>query len=122
MIINREGTKKILKLSILSIIVLFVIIYAIFNSHDFISGPKIIIESPENGSTINSSIVEIKGKALRIQNISLNNRPILIDQEGNFIETLLLSSGYNAFLFTAQDRFNRQTEYKLELLYKNSVQ
>lgn len=82
-------------------------------------GPEIIIFEPRNGSTIATSTVLIRGQALRIQDISLNNRPILIDEQGNFSETLLLFPGYNVSLISAQDKFDRTIEYKLELVYQD---
>ncbi len=115
---NREGTKKILKISIVSIVILVLISYALFASHSLISGPEIIVTEPVSGSTVNISSVIVKGIVLRIQDIKLNGRPILIDKEGNFSETLLLSPGYNVFLLSAEDKFNRTIEYKLELVYQ----
>ncbi len=117
--INREGTKKLLRILSISCIIFIVIGYALFASHSFISGPEIIISEPISGSTISTSSVMVKGMALRIQDITLNGRPILIDKEGNFNETLLLHPGYNTSLFSAKDKFNRTTEYKLDLVYKN---
>ncbi|MEI7564042.1 MAG: hypothetical protein WCJ39_10905, partial [bacterium] len=105
--INRDGTKKIIKISSIILIVLIIVGYALFESHSLIKGPEIIIIDPVPGSLISTSSVTIIGKALRIQDISLNGRPILIDQEGNFSETLLLSPGYNISLFYAKDKFNR---------------
>jgi hypothetical protein len=116
--INREGTKKLLRISIILIVVLMVIGYSIFTSHSLVSGPKITVYEPLSGSTVNTSSVIIKGVVFRIQDIKLNGRPILIDKEGNFSETTLLAPGYNAFLLSAEDKFNRTTEYKLELVYQ----
>lgn len=116
--INRDGTKKIFKIGIISIIALLVLGYALFTSHSLIAGPEIIVSEPISGSTIATSSVIVKGIVLRIQDITLNGRPILIDKQGNFSETLLLAEGYNAFQLFAKDKFNRTTEYKLELVYQ----
>lgn len=115
--INRDTIKRIIKLSITIIIITVVIGYSIFESKDFIKGPKIEIFEPINGSSISTSTVIVKGKATRIKDLYINNRPVLIDREGNFSEYLLLLPGYNASTLSAQDRFKRTTEYKLELVY-----
>ena len=117
--INREGTKKILKITGVALVVLVVAGYALFASNNFISGPEIIISEPATGSVISTSTVVIKGTALRIQEITLNGRPIFVDEGGNFSETVLLAKGYNVSLLSAKDKFNRTTEYKLELVYKD---
>ena len=116
--INREGTKKLLRISIIVAVFLVLFGYTLFTSHSLISGPEIIVSEPMSGSSISTSSVVIKGRALHIQDISLDGRPLIIDKEGNFSETILLASGYNANLISAKDKFNRTTEYKLEFVYQ----
>lgn len=117
--INRDGTQKILKVALFAIIVVIVIIYSFFSFRDYIEGPKIIINEPLNGSTFSTSTVTIKGQVLRIQDVTLNNKPILIDTAGNFSEVLMLLPGYNVSLISAKDKFNRTIEYKLEFVYQD---
>lgn len=86
--------------------------------HDFILGPDIIILSPKNGSTIDSSKTEIIGITKRIKEITINGRPITIDEQGNWKEIDILEPGYNVFEIIAKDKFGRQKQYRLELTYK----
>ncbi len=116
--INREGTKKIIKISIIFLFSIIILGYAFFTSYNFLAGPKISIYEPLQNSVINSQSVIIKGTATRIKDINMNGKPVIVDKDGNFEEILLLSPGYNSTLFSAKDRFNRTTEYKLELVYK----
>lgn len=120
--INRDGVKKILKLTFFILIIVIVIGYSFFSFRDYISGPKIIITYPENGSTMSTTTVEIKGQALHIRDITINNKPLIIDKLGNFVYTLLLFPGYNSASISAKDKFNRITEYKLELVYKKPTE
>jgi capsule polysaccharide export protein KpsE/RkpR len=115
---ERQHTKRILKISLVSLVLVIVIGYTIFASHNFILGPRIILEEPQNGSTLTNSSVVIKGVAQRSQDITLNGRSILIDDQGNFKETTLLAEGYNAITLSATDKFGRKKEYRLELIYK----
>ncbi len=115
--INRESTKRLIKVSLISIISIVIVAYTAFESYDFIIGPQITISQPENGISIATSSVVVQGKADRIKNLYINNRPVLIDTEGNFNETILLAPGYNITLLSAQDRFERTIEHKLELVY-----
>lgn len=116
---NRDGIKKILKIGLFLIFISIVIVYSFFSFRDYISGPQIIIHEPINGSNISTSTVSLKGQALHIQNLTINNRPMVIDTEGNFEETLLLSPGYNVSVISANDKFKRTIEYKLELVYED---
>jgi hypothetical protein len=115
---NRYGVKKILSIFAFSLVIVIILGYIYFAFRDYIKGPYIEIYEPINGYTTSSSTIKISGKALRIKDIMLNGRPLLIDTEGNFNEILLLSPGYNVSLMNATDKFNRTIEYKLELVYK----
>ena len=102
-------------------IVFFVIIilgYISFQAKDIVIGPIIEIHSPENGSSVKESAIEIKGKVKNISHISMNGNQIFTDDNGIFSEKLLLSYGYNIITIKAQDRFDREIEEKLELIYK----
>lgn len=110
---------KIIKYSIIITVVCVVIGYTYFAFRDYIYGPSIVVFEPANGSTVSTSTVIIKGQGVRIQDITLNGRPLFIDDSGNFTETILLFPGYNVSLIQASDKFNRTTEYKLELVYKD---
>ena len=116
--INRNGIKKILKAGIISIIILIVLGYAYFAFHNFVNGPEIIVIEPKSGISTTTSSIKIIGKALRVQNITLNGRPIIIDDKGNFDENIILAPGYNVSLLSAHDKFGRTTEYKIDLVYK----
>lgn len=122
----RIAMKKILNknlrtyLKIAGIIFLAVAIfgYALFQARNIVLGPVIEIHSPENGASLEESLVEIKGKVKNISYISMNGYQIFTDDKGVFKEKLLLSYGYNIITIKARDRFNREVEKKLELIYK----
>lgn len=106
-------------LKIISIVAFSILIvgYFIFNFRIFIAGPDIIITSPQNGQVTDKELVEIIGKASNVNFISINDRPIFVDGEGNFKEFLLLSSGYNIIVIKAQDKFERKISKNLEIIY-----
>ncbi len=116
--ITRQDTKKIVRLCIFLISIFTIIGYAIFTSHDFISGPYLEILEPTNGSTLTTPRVTVRGLVKRIQDITLNDRPITIDEKGKFNEIELLAPGYNIFSIKVKDKFGRSEEYRLELIYK----
>ena len=98
--------------------VLFVLAYAFFEARNIVLGPQILIATPPGGTTVTSQLVEITGNTKNIQDITLEGRDIYIDEEGVFTERLLLSPGYNIFIFEAKDKFDRHTKKTLELIYK----
>jgi hypothetical protein len=113
---NRDA-KFYFRVTMVVIFALFIGWYSYFQSRKLIGGPQIVIESPQNGATVKESLVEIKGKASNIKDISLNDRPIFIDEQGNFDEKLLVPPGYTIMSMKADDRFGRKTSQTLELYY-----
>jgi len=115
---DRHGTRKFLKIIIISIILLCLFGYTAYEIQRVVFGPKIEILSPKNGSLASSSLVEVSGIAKNINEISLDDRKIFIDEQGNFKEELLLSYGYNTITIKASDKFGRSTEKIIEVIYK----
>lgn len=115
---ERRTTKFILKWITIGVAVIVIITYSFFASRDLLMGPQINIISPENGSVVTEPLVVIHGTTKNINSISLNDRPIFIDQEGRFGEQLLLAPGYTILTLRAKDRFGREVVKRLELVQK----
>ncbi|MEK9201514.1 MAG: hypothetical protein AAB944_00930 [Patescibacteria group bacterium] len=111
--------KFIFKVLGITISSLFFLLYIFYQGKSIIEGPLISIQSPINGATITSSLIEVRGISDNIARISLNDRPIFIDEEGFFKEKILLSPGYNIIKLTAADKFGRVKEQILELIYRD---
>jgi hypothetical protein len=104
-----------------AVIVFFVVIifgYTFFQARNIILGPVVEITEPLNGASVESSLIEVEGFVKNISHISMNGRQIFTDDKGLFGEKLLLSYGYNIITIKARDRFDREVERKLELIYK----
>ncbi len=99
-------------------VVLAIAGYSLFQARNVIQGPVVEIHSPENGTSLSESLISIEGIAKNISHISLNGRPIFIDERGRFAETLLLSYGYNIMTVKASDKFGKEIKKTLELVYK----
>jgi len=94
----------------------FLIWYIYYESRDYLSGPEIQIIYPQDKTEIFGPQVEVRGKAFRVNSITLNDSPIFIDETGAFSEKLILQSGYNIIKFEAKDRFGKETEKLLEFM------
>lgn len=68
-----------------------------------------------NGTSITSSTTEITGKVERAVHISLNGKPINIDEDGNFKETLIVFKGVNIITLEAKDQFDRGVQTEINL-------
>lgn len=109
--------KKILKIASLSALLLFIIIYGFFRSKDLIFGVKIKDVNLIDGTKMAENVVKITGNARNAIDLTLNDRPISVDQQGNFDETIILLSGYNVVDIRAKDKFGNSDEKNYKLIY-----
>src|SRR3989339_815727 len=110
---SRRETKFYLK-TIIIIVFLFILFgYGIFEIWNYAKGPEIVITSPADGLAVSESLIFIEGQGKNTKEITLNDRPIVVDETGNFSEKILLSYGYNVLELEARDRFGKITEQKL---------
>jgi hypothetical protein len=116
----KDG-KIIVKILIISLVVIGVIGYSIFQARNLIEGPEIVLKSPETGSTMGNALVSIQGSAKNISYISLNDHQIFVDKDGLFKEELLLSPGYNVWKLEAKDKFGRIVSKKIELVFNKTL-
>lgn len=107
-----------IKLVIGILFVLIIFTYTYMKSGNYLEGPVIIINAPENGMTVSDSLINIEGTANYISHIQLNNNQIYVDENGKINEQLLLSYGYNIITLEAEDRFGRKIKKTIEIVYK----
>lgn len=98
--------------------ILVIALYSYSRAEDIIRGPRIEVTAPLSGATLTDPLVEVTGTARNIVRISFNGRDIFVDEAGVFREKLLLPYGYTILTLTAEDRFGRKTEERIELVYK----
>ena len=110
--------KLYLKIIAVTIAVTSVLGYAYYRTSDLIDGPQVLIETPQNGKTIEESFTLIEGRTQNISDITLNGRHIFTDEAGKIREEALLTYGLNVFEIRARDRFGREITKVLEVVYK----
>lgn len=117
-----KNTPKAIKYTLVLLIIIIVVGYAFFNSRIFIQGPQLIINSPIDGKSMENKKIGVVGKTLNTSYISINDRSISIDEQGNFDVPILLQDGYNQIVIKAHDKFDRQVTKTLHLVYNSGNQ
>ncbi len=107
------------RLGITLVIVLFILIgyYAFARSAAVRQGVTLTVASITDGETVTDGTLHVAGTAKNATRLSLNDGPILIDQEGAFNEQLLLLPGYNIITLKAEDRFGKKAQKIFRVLY-----
>lgn len=102
----------------LTILVLIACIYGIFRAYPLLIGPRITIYYPYNGDTVASTTFEVSGKAVRSKEITLQGKPITIDTDGTFRETVVAYQPYTVLVITATDSYGKTVAVTLKVTPK----
>lgn len=94
-----------------------VLVYAYITAQDMLYGPRIIVATPAEGITVQSSVVEITGTVENVSVLRLEGTIIPVDESGTFTETLVVAPGANTFVLSAEDTFGRSSEETITVLY-----
>lgn len=117
-----EDGKLMVRVLITILFVFIIVGYSIFQAHNIVTGPEIALaDTIVSGEVVNDQMVDISGNAKNISFISLDDRPINIDESGQFNEKLLLYPGYNIIRIYARDKFGTETEKRIELVYQPAL-
>lgn len=119
----NPSLKKILQIAGFSVFFILIFIYAFFRSYDLVFGVKIknvdLNGLPaQSGATVTSDVIKVTGNAKNAIFLSLDDREISVDQQGNFNETIALLPGYNIISIRAQDKFGYVDEKNYKLMYR----
>ena len=97
--------------------VVVVLVYAYFEARNMLYGPQVVLTTPET-ITVPDELIAISGTSKNVVSITLDGRSVFVDDNGSFTEKLLLAEGVNRFVFEARDKFGRETQRTLEVVYQ----
>jgi cytoskeletal protein RodZ len=103
-----------------SIIVLLFFGYLILQYVRFMSPPTLSIDSPKQDQVINGNSVLVFGSTNIDSKITINNQPVLIDENGKFSTDLAITSDTKEIDIVATSRSGKMTEVKRTILWTTS--
>ena len=108
--------RKRLELILLGILVVTALVYGVFRAYPLLRGPTITIYNPGDGDYVASTTFEISGQVKRANTITLQGRPITIDTEGHFIETLVAQAPYTILVLVATDQYGETVSKSIRVI------
>jgi hypothetical protein len=108
--------RKRLELLFLGLLVTVAVGYGIFRAYPLIAGPSITIYSPHEGEFVASTTFEVSGLVKRANLITLQGRPIDVDTEGHFAETLVAQAPYTILVLVAEDAYGETVSKTLKVI------
>jgi hypothetical protein len=90
-----------------------IICYSLFRLYPILRGPTIEIISPKYGEAVSTSTFEMIGIVKRAKEVKIEDRQILIDQEGNFRQNFVFVYPYTILNISATDSWGRTVNKQL---------
>ncbi|MBI5077156.1 helix-turn-helix domain-containing protein [Candidatus Falkowbacteria bacterium] len=113
LLLNRFLSPNALRNAIIFLIFCVLIVYLGFAVNRIASPPELVVDSPPDNFLSESEQVEIRGKTEKEVTLTINDRPLLSDREGNFALTLDLQKGLNVIKISAQKKYSKaRTVYR----------
>lgn len=101
-----------------AIFFIIVIGYAYYEVRGMLYGPRIAL--PSGTTEVSERFVTLKGTADRIATLKMNGKAITVSEDGSFAEPYLLAPGLNRVVFDAEDKYGRDTQEVLQIVYTPS--
>ncbi len=112
-----QNPMKLIKIILFSLVIVSVLSYSYYQTRGYLKGPILELTEPADNSTHYQSKVTIKGYAKNISYINMNGKQIFTDQSGKFSEETLLAEGLNIISIVTKDKYERENEKILRLVY-----
>lgn len=105
---------------IITIIAIIICGYSGYEARNIARGPIIEVYEPVSGMTVTSEVVTLRGTVKNTSEFTINGRGGAVDDDGRFEEQIVLLEGRNTVKIQAEDRFKRNTERVIELMYEQT--
>jgi transcriptional regulator with XRE-family HTH domain len=94
-----------------------VLLYFLYEASFFVLPATIILYSPVNDFTTDQRELEISGKLIRGKVLFINDQEVSFQDNGEFKDEIILSSGINNIKFKAINALNHQTVLDRQVIY-----
>lgn len=113
-------TPKILSLSLGALFVVVTLGYIIWQVGSINRAPSLDIISPQDRQLITDSVIAVSGRTDTGANLSINNKNVFVDSQGNFSTQIGINNGPQQLEFVAANKFNKITAKGLTVIGANS--
>lgn len=99
----------------IAVVTLLVLGYLGLEYQKFLKPPEIEIVSPKINQIVLEDKVKVEGKTTTDVTLTINNQPIILDQEGNFVTEILITKDTKSLIFKAISRSGKVTEKEVTI-------
>ena len=100
---------KLIKYFFIFLILASIFTYIGWGVNKIISPPFLLVKTPANNLIVEEMTINVSGQTEKEVDLYINDRPLLIDQQGDFSIDLNLQKGENIIKITAQKKHSKQS-------------
>jgi cytoskeletal protein RodZ len=108
-------TPKIITAAAIVLVILGGFFYLYKEIGRFAAEPRLAITDPLGDEAIDSNSVNIAGFTDQDSKLTINDQPVLVNEEGSFQENILLQDGLNTITVAATNRFGKSVSKTLNV-------
>ncbi len=112
-----KSNRQKIRIGIAAVFGVILFSYAFFRAHEVIFGVKVSVSGIVDGGSYASPVLALSGSALHATTLSINGMSVPIDIKGSFQDTIMLQSGYSVVTIIARDKFGKEDEKRMRVLY-----
>jgi cytoskeletal protein RodZ len=111
-------TPATLAIVLVSMMMLAIIGYIVYQVLGFAASPYLLIYSPNQGAIVTKSPVLIEGKTSRGASLRINGQLVSVNADGGFKQEVALEEGDNLIMISAVNKAGKKTEKELVVVYQ----
>lgn len=108
--------RKRMEIFFIATLVTVALLYGGFRAYPLIAGPSITLYGIQDGDYVASTTFEVSGQVKRASIITLQGKPITIDTEGRFSETLVAQHPYTILVVEAKDAYGESVVKTIKVI------
>jgi len=108
--------------SILALSLIFVVIagFLVFQYRAAVFNPGLSIDSPKENATLNSLVIDVKGKTDSASTLLIDNKEVPINSDGTFQKKITVFPGESVISFRVENKFGRVTTVNRKVIIKSN--
>lgn len=114
--IEYYDLRKQIEIFFIVALVAVALLYGGFRAYPLVAGPSITLYGLQEGDYVASTTFEVSGQVNRASVITLQGKPITIDTEGRFSETLVAQHPYTILVIEAKDAYGESVVKTIKVI------
>jgi cytoskeletal protein RodZ len=101
-----------------SIFVIAIFTFIIYQVYGFAAAPELSVSSPQNNSVIEDESIEVRGVTDQAAAVSINNETVAVSSDGKFVADLKLHKGVNVIEVKSKNKAEKEKVLTYTVEYK----